>query len=135
MPNSSSKSAYRYRLSQAISKAVDEERIGIPRFVRWLDRLDTDAAVNESLNSALESCNQIFDGDPILQHRSGDNKLHGTIHATWANGASALISAGPSGANANTNNGPEIMLLGSSGSIFFDGTNGGIPTVEQVGRV
>jgi hypothetical protein len=135
MPNPSSKSAYRDRLVQALTNAVGEERIGVPRFVRWLDRLDTDTAVNDSLTSALESCKQIFDGDPIRQHRSGDNKLHGTIHATWANGASAIISAGPNGRNASMNSGPEIMLLGSSGSIFFDGTNGGIPTGEQVGRV
>jgi len=134
MPNSSSKSAYLERLSLAISKAVNEERIGTPRFVRWLDRLGSDSSVNDSLTTALESCQLIFDGDPIRKHRSGDNVLHGTIHATWANGASALISAGPSGANTNISNGPEIMLLGSSGSIFFDGTNGGIPTVEQVGQ-
>ena len=136
MPNPSRKSAYLDRLSQALSKAVDEERIGIPRFLRWLDRLDTETSVNESLNSALESCNQIFDGEPIRQHRSGDNELHGTIHATWLNGSSAIISAGPNrSGSGGVSNGPEIMLLGSSGSIFFDGINAGIPTVEQVGRV
>ena len=135
MLNQPRKSVYPERLTQAITNAVGEQRIGIPRFVRWLDRVDSDLAVNESLSSALESCNQIFSGEPIRLHRSGDNELHGTIHATWSGGASAIISAGPSGSDCNGNNGPEIMLLGSSGSIFFDGTNGGIPTVDQVGRV
>lgn len=132
MPNPSSRATYLDRLSQTIVTAVSNQRIGIPRFVRFLDRLDSETTVDDSLNSALELCNQIFGGEPVRQQRGGDPDTHETLHVAWQDGASALISAGPSGTNSGIGSAPEIMILGSSGSIFFDGTTSGSPTVEQV---
>jgi hypothetical protein len=132
MPNTSSRATYLDRLSQTVVAAVGDQRIGIPRFVRLLDRLDSETTVDDSLNSALELCNQIFGGEPVRQQRSGDSDTHGTLHVTWPSGASALISAGPLGTNTGFGSAPEIMILGSAGSIYFDGTNGGSSTVDQV---
>lgn len=123
---------YLERLSDALSNAVADGSIGIPRFIRWLDRVRSEDSIDDSLSFGAEICNRIFGSEPVRMHRSGDGELHGTIHAVWANGSSALVSVGPAGVGASAR--PEIMLLGSSGAMYFDGAQGGAATVEQVGR-
>ena len=123
---------YVQRLADALISAVGNDRVGTPRFVCWLDRLDPEVSVDDSMSLSVEICNRIFGGEPSRLERSGNGESHGTIHAVWANGSSALISVGPSGSNESSE--PEIMLLGSSGAIYFDGTLGGQRTAEQVPR-
>lgn len=136
MLENSRNSAYFERLSDSLVSTVNEDRIGTPRFVRWFDRIDPETSVDESLSLAVGVCNRIFDGEPSRLERSGSGESHGSIHAVWAIGASALISIGPSGelSAATRTTDPEIMLLGSSGAIYFDGPLGGQRTVEQVAR-
>jgi hypothetical protein len=132
MPSSSNIVGYIDRLSAALVETAADKRIGAPRFVRWLDRAGEDESVIDSIASGIEVCNRLFDSLPVREERSGDDVLHATVHAVWANGASALVSAGPAGTQSGA--GPEIMLLGSSGAIYFDGALGGGATVEQVGQ-
>jgi hypothetical protein len=132
MPASSSKTFYLERLSGALVGAVEDGRIGLPRFVRWLDRVPESISSVDSITDAREICNRVFGSQPVREHRSGDGVKHQTVHAVWANGSSALISFGPAGAGVTTE--PEIMLLGSSGAMYFDGALGGSPTVDQVVR-
>ena len=130
MLENSENTGYVQQLADALISTVGDDRIGTPRFVRWLDRLDPEVSVDGSMSLIVEICNRIFDGEPSRLERSGNGEFHGTIHAVWANGSSALISVGPSGANESLE--PDIMLLGSSGAVYFDGTLGGQRTVEQV---
>ncbi|MBT3994734.1 MAG: hypothetical protein HOF01_02955 [Chloroflexi bacterium] len=127
--------AYLQRLTDALVSVVENDRVGTPRFVRWLDRIDPESSIDDSLSLVVGICNRIFDGEPNRVERSGNSESHGTIHAVWASGSSALISVGRSGAPSRSNEAsePEIMLLGSSGAIYFDGSLvGGKRTVEQV---
>ncbi len=120
MPEIPESSAPLDRLSVTLTKGVGDGRIGSPRFIRWLDRIANSGSVGESLAFALETCSLIFGSKPVRKHQSGDDVLHGTIHAVWADGSSVLISAGPGGVDVGA--GPEIMLLGTSGAMYFDGT-------------
>tara|TARA_B110000467_G_scaffold109118_1_gene99442 strand:- start:72 stop:470 length:399 start_codon:yes stop_codon:yes gene_type:complete len=130
MLENSENTAYLQRLADSLVSTVGNDRVGTPRFVRWLDRLDPEVSIDDSMSLIVEICNRIFDGEPSRLERSGNGESHGTIHAVWANGSSALISVGPSGSNEASE--PEIMLLGSAGAIYFDGTLGGQRTVDQV---
>lgn len=132
MSDSSSSSIYLERLAGALVGAVEEGRIGLPRFVRWLEPVDDSRALEDVVSSASAVCNQIFGSQPIREHRSGDGVEQVTLQAAWNNGSSALISVGPAGTGRSVE--PEIMLLGSSGAMYFDGALGGSPTVEKVGR-
>jgi hypothetical protein len=132
MPDTSHNSIYLDRLSSALVGAVEDGRIGLPRFVRWLERVDGEAVGDELVTDALDICNRVFGSSPTRQHRSGDGVKHQTLQAVWSNGSSALISFAPAGDRSAA--GAEIMLLGSSGAMYFDGALGGSPTVEQVGR-
>ena len=131
MPDHPQNSAYNARLADALTSAVADGRIGLPRFVRWLDRVDSGGSIEDSLAAGLEACNRAFGSKPVRERRTGDDLLHATIHAVWVTGASALISAGSAGAGAGA--GPEIMLLGSSGAVYFDGTIGSKPAVTSAG--
>jgi hypothetical protein len=131
MPDHPPASAYNTRLTDALISAITDGRIGLPRFVRWLDRVDSGGSIEDSLEVGLEACKRAFGSEPVREHRTGDDLLHATIHAVWATGASALISAGPAGGKPGA--GPEIMLLGSSGAVYFDGTIGSKPTVASAG--
>lgn len=132
MSETSHNSIYLDRLSSALVGAVEDGRIGLPRFVRWLERVDGEVSGDEVVTDTLDICNRLFGSSPTRQHRSGDGVKHQTLHAVWPNGSSALISFGPAGDRSVA--GSEIMLLGSSGALYFDGVLGGMPTVEQVGR-
>ncbi len=119
------------RLADALVSAVSEERIGVPRFVRWLDRVEENVSVGDSVAAGIAACSRVFDADPIREHRTG-HLFHVTVHAVWASGATALISAGPGDIEAET--GPEIMILGSSGAVYFDGGLDDAPLDERVNQ-
>ncbi|HJP28120.1 MAG TPA: hypothetical protein QF694_04840 [Dehalococcoidia bacterium] len=132
MSTSSNISTYVERLSDALAAAIANGRVGAPRFVRWIDRIPVSESPTDAITSGIEVCNRVFGSTPVREYIHGDDALQGTLHAVWDNGASAIISAGPAGSGVNT--GPEIMLLGSSGAVYFDGAQGGVATVELVGR-
>ncbi len=133
MPEIPQISAYTARLTDALTGAVVDGGVGLPRFVRWLDRVGSDGSIEDSLAAGLEACNRVFGSEPSREHRTGDEFLHAAIHAVWPTGSSALISVGPAGSESESGTGPEIMLLGSSGAVYFDGTLGGAATVSKVG--
>ena len=120
------------RLADVLVAAVSDDSVGIPRFVRWLDRVDVDAegSVQESIAAGIDACNRVFGAKPTREHRSGDGKLHETAQLVWANGGSALISAVPAGTGRSSH--PEIMLLGSPGAVYFDGQLGGTATADEL---
>jgi hypothetical protein len=120
------------RLTDALARAVSEGRIGVPRFVRWHDRLEEGVSLNDAIAAGTTACTRVFGAKPIREHRTGDHLFHTTVHAVWASGASALISAGPS--DIDDTAGPEIMLLGSSGAVYFDGVlaDAPAPTRNQI---
>ncbi len=120
------------RLSDSLVNAAESGDIGIPRFVRWLGRVEPDESVSELLNASLAVCENVFGSSPESIHQNGDVESHATIHAQWSNGSSALISIGPAGKGSASL--PEVMILGSSGAAYFDGATGGAATVEQAGR-
>jgi hypothetical protein len=133
MPNPSiPKSPYYERLSDALHTAVADNRIGVPRFIRWLDHLAPGADPEDARAVALEVCTRVFGSNPKHSDAAGASLGQAVLLARWTSGASALITAGPA---SNTEvAGPEIMLLGSAGAIYFDGPRGGSATVDQVGR-
>ena len=126
--------AYIQRLTDALVSAVENDRVGTPRFIRWLDRISPESSIDGSASLVVEICNRIFDGEPSRVERYGNSELHVSIHAVWASGSSALISVGRSSVPTRSDEAlePEIMLLGLSGAIYFDGSLGGKRTVEQV---
>ena len=133
MPNQSQKSAYLTRLGDSLVHTAAEGRIGFPRFMRWLDRIATGESLEDSLTGGLDICNRLFGSKPKRVFQAGDKQSHATMQAVWASGASAVISVGPAGRSAASSiTGPEIMLLGSSGAVYFDGTVGGSPTVSEI---
>lgn len=133
MPSQPQQSPYLSRLGDSLVQTADDGRIGFPCFMRWLDRIATGESLDDSLNAGLDICNRLFGSKPKRVYRAGDKQSHATIQAVWTSGASAVISAGPVGRGAeNTNTGPEIMLLGSSGAVYFDGAIGGSPTVSEI---
>jgi hypothetical protein len=127
MPDRWNNYAYVDRLSDALVNIVNEDRIGVPRFIRWLQRVGADGSVDDSVAVGIEACNRVFGSEPMREYRTGDDLTHVTVHAVWASGASALISAGPAGSQVNA--GTDVVLLGSSGAVYFDGANGGAATV------
>ena len=129
MPDHLQTSPYIARLTDSLAGAVAEGQIRLPRFVRWLDRIGSNASIEDSLTAGLETCNRVFGSKPAREHRTGDGNLHETVHAVWPNGASALISVGPGGAESES--GPEIMLIGSSGAVYFDGTLSGTASISK----
>ncbi len=122
------------RLTDALARATSEGRIGVPRFVRWQDRLDEGVSLSDSIAAGTTACIRVFGTRPIREHRTGDHLFHTTLHAVWASGASALISAEP--CDVDDEAGPEIMLLGSSGAVYFDGllADAPAPRVDQIGH-
>jgi len=132
MSEGSSNTFYLERLSSALVGAVEDGKIGLPRFVRWLQRANAGSDGGEIVSDAVDICNRVFGSTPVRQHRLGADRSHQTLQAVWSNGSSALISYGPAGDESAA--GPEIMLLGSSGAMYFDGAVGGAAAVDQVRR-
>ena len=126
MPTNSNRSAYLRRLSDALEFAVSEGQIGLPRFIRWFDRFGDPEAVAHG----IDICSRVFGSHPVRQDRAGDALSNLAVTAVWANGASALVSIGMDGEGLQS--GPEVMLLGSSGAVYFDGVNDGAATVERI---
>lgn len=123
MPNRTPSSTFLESLSDALLSSAKVGGIGIPRFIRWLDRVDNGGSVDDSIAIGIEVCSRVFEASPTRQYRTGDEYGHGrlqvTVQAVWANGASALVSAGPAGTRSSS--GPDVMLLGSAGAVYFDG--------------
>ena len=47
--------AYVQRLAGALVSVVDKDRVGTPHFVRWLDRIDPESSIDNSLSFVILS--------------------------------------------------------------------------------
>jgi hypothetical protein len=132
MPERPHTSSSLEKLSDALVTSARDGGIGIPRFIRWLDRVDGGGSIEDSIAAGIEVCSRLFGAPPTREYRTGDGRLQTTVQAVWANGASALVSVGPAGGRSNS--GPDVMLLGSSGAVYFDGALGGRTTSDSRGN-
>jgi len=111
------------KLSADLIQAAKSGQIGIPRFVRWTQS----AGLSDDLEGARDTCERLFGSSPERTEKFGDG-LFQTQLLIWSTGESAIFSQSLGSPSSL----PEIMLLGSAGAIYFDGTLGGTPTLEQV---
>ncbi|MGB1749115.1 MAG: hypothetical protein ACPHK0_04985 [Dehalococcoidia bacterium] len=111
------------KLSVDLIQAAESGQIGIPRFIRWTQP----TGPRSEFRFALDLCERLFGSAPERSDVMGADGYQ-TQLLIWSTGESAIFSQS-SGSPSSL---PEIMLLGSAGAIYFDGTLEGTPTLEQV---
>lgn len=107
------------KLNDSVQQVVAGGRVGVPSVVRWYVRTNTgkDAAANTA-ERMLKATSTWLGGKPATVRRFGRADSEIVLHATWAAGAAAVLTAasGP-GEPAN-----DLMVMGSRGSMYFGRT-------------
>jgi len=113
------------KISEDLTEAARSGQIGIPRFIRWTQP----AGILNDFDIAQNLCNRLFGSTPVRSDEFGSDPGQ-TRLLIWTTGESAILAQ-----SSNTPDSlPEVMLLGSAGAIYFDGSGGVIRTLEEVVR-
>ncbi|MDO8629176.1 MAG: hypothetical protein Q7R41_01680 [Phycisphaerales bacterium] len=107
------------KLTESVQQIVAGGRIGVPSVVRWYVRTGADEGATASTAERMLIATSTGLGvNPATVRKFGKGDSQVVVHATWAAGAAAVLTAtaGP-GEPAN-----DLMVMGSSGSIYFGRT-------------
>ena len=106
-------------LRDTVQSAIDQGRVGKPRFVRCIGHVKDPAEVDGAIDDLLALAESWFGGPAKSRQRIGaaDGLLRSDI-ATWPAGQSAVLAA----TSAATRNFPafDTMLIGSAGTIYHE---------------
>ena len=106
-------------LRTAVSRVIDDGRLGKPAFVRCFVRAGTDIDQIEARLAELRAmaCDW-FGGDPSHAEGFGDaGRGHAVVSLQWPDGQAAILSAG---AGPGGEGGGDLIVLGSRGMLLFD---------------
>lgn len=107
------------KLTDSVHQVVAGGRVGVPSVVRWYVRTNIDKdATASTAERMLKATSTWLGGKPATVRKFGKDGSEIVLHATWAAGAAAVLTAtaGP-GEPAN-----DLMVMGSRGSIYFGRT-------------
>ncbi len=108
------------KLREYVQQVVAGGRIGVPSVVRWYVRTSAgkDAAASTS-ERMLKAASTWLGGKPATVRKFGEKGgSQVVVHATWAAGAAAVLTA----ASGPGEPASDLMVMGSSGSIYFGRT-------------
>jgi len=108
-----------HALTAQVQSIIDGGRIGAPVFVRWTARIPPERHADDAVGEAVAAVAQWFADQPQQVHQPGGSPRHASVHARWANGAAALIAAGP--CLPGSRPGIDVAVFGATGAIYHDG--------------
>ncbi|MBI2964788.1 MAG: hypothetical protein HYY34_01135 [Chloroflexi bacterium] len=107
------------KLTEAVGQAIADGRVGVPSVVRWYVRTKpAKGGAAPTAESMLDAAGAWLGGKPVAVQRFGKDEAQVVLHAKWAAGAAAMLTAA-SGRGEPAN---DLIVLGSRGSIYFGRT-------------
>ena len=101
----------------AVSNAIDEGRVGTPKFLRCIAQTAGPEGLDVTLNDLLSLAEVCFGASPTKRHDLTDGSgTYLSEMVKWDQGQSAILTVAPGPANA-----PEtldLMLVGSRGALY-----------------
>ena len=106
-------------LQQVVQQAIDEGRLGKPRFLRCLAQVSSAAKIEGTLSELASLADGWFGSESGASYRLGEGSgVYLTEMLRWSQGQGALItvSTEPSGSRP----GLDLMLVGSRGTLYHE---------------
>ena len=106
-------------LEKAVQDAIDQGRVGVPKFLRCMAQASQDDQLSGFLDNLLALGEAWFGSRASQRHRLGeDSGVYLTELVKWADGQGALLTASLTGQDAT----PflDFMLIGSRGTLYLE---------------
>ena len=102
-----------------VQEAIDQQRIGAPKFLRCIVRTNNREHLEEKLAELLPLGEAWFGTQPTQSHQFGnDSNLYLTNLLKWPEGQGALLTV----FSSNSDSFPQfdLMLIGSRGTLYHE---------------
>ncbi len=104
-------------LQNAVSQAINEGRVGSPRFLRCIAHESEPGELENSLSELVSLADVWFNSAPAQRFRmSDDAQTYLTEMLKWPRGEGALLIV--TSAPSNGTPGLDLMLVGSRGTVY-----------------
>ena len=106
-------------LRDTVQQAIDQGRLGTPKFLRIVASVDSPPLLDSVANDAEVMAEEVFQGSPTQRHTLSRSPSHVTSMLKWPDGQGALIIVGHGGSGQTSH--LDLMLVGSRGTIYYGG--------------
>ena len=103
----------------AVRDAIGQGRLGTPKFLRCVAVVSDSAYLRTQLDAVVDMTEDWFQAAYSSQHSFDGGELFLTQMLKWQDGRGALITVGVDNSVVATS--IDIMLVGSRGTLYFDG--------------
>ena len=106
-------------LRETVQRALDQGRIGTPRFLRCIARADSPGELGRALDDLVSLGEAWFGSPPVQRHMVGsDGGAYVSEMLKWPEGQGAIIAV----TSAPTKGFPQfdLMLVGSRGTLYHE---------------
>ena len=107
-------------LGNAVREAIDQGRLGSPKFLRGIVRTEEPQRLDDALNELKSLAQEWFASSPTQQHKLGEgSEVYLTEMLKWPQGQAASLTAvcDPSPGTSRI----DLILVGSRGTLYHEG--------------
>jgi hypothetical protein len=106
-------------LQKVVQETVEQGRLGVPRFLRCMARVDDSRRLQGSLDELTSLAEAWFRSPPVQRHKLGqDGAVYQTEILKWSEGQGALLTV--SLASSDDPPALDLMLIGSRGTLYHE---------------
>ena len=107
-------------LQKVVQEAIDQGRLGTPRFLRCIARAEKPEGLRPTLETMLAMAEGWFGSQPVQRHVLGVHSQNYMAELLkWSDGQGALLAV--SSPSSQSLSAVDLVLVGSKGTLYHEG--------------